>query len=167
MAKKKKSLSPRQRGLIKHLSKGKSLGQAAIAAGYTNHYPAQAGHQALEQIRMRMPEILDQHGLTDHVLIDKYLRPLMDATETKFFAYRKDRKRKERGKEKASIIETVQVIDTREVINWNAREAGLDLAFKLKGSYATPAEAGKAAGPTVIVIDMPRPPRPAIDVSSE
>lgn len=161
---KKKDLTPRQNKLVKALTKGGTLASAAIKAGYTSKHARQAGFQALEQIKMRMPEILDQHGLTDNVLIDKYLLPLMNANSTRFFAFRKEVERKKKG-QKEPVIETVQVIEKRDVIDWNAREAGLEMAFRLKGSYAAENDPKGSAGPTVIVIDIPRPDRQAaIDV---
>jgi hypothetical protein len=48
----------------------------------------QTGHQALKAIRMSMPELMDEAGLTAEVLIEKYLVPLFDATTTKFCTYK-------------------------------------------------------------------------------
>jgi hypothetical protein len=45
----------------------------------------QAGYQALAQLRGRVPELLERHGLGEEVLIEKYLKPLLEAEETKFF----------------------------------------------------------------------------------
>ena len=38
-----------------------------------------------DQLRGRLPDLLDRHGLSEEVLIDKYLRPLLTAKETIFF----------------------------------------------------------------------------------
>ena len=38
-----------------------------------------------DQLRGRVPDLLDRHGLSEEVLIDKYLRPLLTAKETIFF----------------------------------------------------------------------------------
>lgn len=43
------------------------------------------GYQALAQLRGRVPELLERHGLGEEVLIEKYLKPLLEAKETKFF----------------------------------------------------------------------------------
>jgi hypothetical protein len=67
------------------LAQGKSLAQAARDAGYSEKNANQGGYQALAQLRGRVPELLERHGLGEEVLIDKYLRPLLDAEETKFF----------------------------------------------------------------------------------
>jgi hypothetical protein len=43
------------------------------------------GCQALKQIKGRIPEVMNELGLTDRMLIQKYLVPLLEAKETKFF----------------------------------------------------------------------------------
>jgi hypothetical protein len=82
---KKRKLTTRQQAFVKELAQGKTLTQAAKTAGYTDKNPAQAGYQALAQLRGRVPELLERHGLGEEVLIEKYLLPLLEATETKFF----------------------------------------------------------------------------------
>ena len=76
---KRKELSPRQMKLIKARAEGKTYKQAAIAAGYPEKNARQSGFQAMQQIRGRVPDLLDKHGLCEGALIDKYLRPLLDA----------------------------------------------------------------------------------------
>jgi hypothetical protein len=144
MPKKRKRLNPRQANLIKELSKGKTLGQAGIAAGYTKKHPRQAAHQALEGIRKTMPQVLEAAGFTDEVLIDRYLRPLMNAHETVFAKFE--------GK----------ITDSRKVIAWGPRKDGLDLAFRLKGSYAASTEEGRGPSVQVVIVDVPRPDRSKI-----
>jgi hypothetical protein len=39
----------------------------------------------MQQLHGRVPELLDRHGLSEEILIDKYLRPLLEAEETIFF----------------------------------------------------------------------------------
>ena len=92
-----------------------------------------------------MDEILDEIGLTDRALIENYLVPLLEAKETKFF---KD------GDKRISVAAL------------GIRHAALDTAFKLRGSYASrdPKEAAQF-GIKVVVVDIPRPPRNAIDVT--
>jgi hypothetical protein len=127
--KKKRQLTPRQRALIRNVAAGKSVTKAAVAAGYTSHYPAQAGHQALKQIQHTAPEILARHGLTDDSLIENYLLPLMKADETKFFPLPVGRGKTRQLK-----------ISTRNTVAWNARKEGLDMAFKIRGLYVREAE---------------------------
>jgi len=121
----KRHLTPRQRAFIRHLASGKSQKKAALDAGYSSANPRQSAHQALEQIRKTAPELLARHGLDDDALIDKYLLPLMNATETKFFPYTK------RGK---------RLLLRRDVANWNVRRDGIDMAFKIRGLYVREAE---------------------------
>src|SRR5260370_16981915 len=111
---KKRKPGPRQQKFVKELAKGKSLAQAARDAGYSEKNANQSGYQALAQLRGRVPKLLERHGLGEEVLIDKYLRPLLDANETKFF---------KEGK--------VQI----EVQALTIRHAALRTAFQLHGSY--------------------------------
>ena len=142
----KKKLTPRQHAFMKNLAKGASQKDAFIAAGYKAKHPDQGAHQALKQIQGKVPQIMDEMGLTDHLLIEKYLVPLLDAEETKFF---------NEGKKRINVPAL------------GIRHTALDTAFKLRGSYAPrdPKEA-EQFGVKVIVMDMPRPPKhhPAIDV---
>jgi hypothetical protein len=147
MAKRRK-LTQRERAFIKQLPKNKTVKQAAIKAGYSPNNPDQSAHQALESIKLKMPELMDELGLTDKALIQNHLVPLLNAKETKFFQHN--------GK----------VGDSREVIAWGPRTSGLDIAFKLKGRYAERgAETSTNIGVQVIVVDIPRPNRPAIEVT--
>jgi hypothetical protein len=141
-----KKLTPRQHAFVKNLAKGASQKDAFIAAGYKAKHPDQGAHQALKQIQGKVPQIMDQMGLTDHLLIEKYLVPLLDAEETKFF---------NGGKKRINVAAL------------GIRHTALDTAFKLRGSYAPrdPKEA-EQFGIKVVVVDIPRPPKhhPAIDV---
>jgi len=111
-------LTPRRRALIKNLSKGMTITEAARKAGYSLKRPGQSGYQALKQIQATMPQVLERHGLTDDALIEKYLKPLLVAKETKFFAHQGE------------------VIETRQVEALSIRKEALDMTFRLKGSYA-------------------------------
>lgn len=123
--------------MVKHLIAGKTITESARLAGYAdNGFVGQMGSQALEAIKRKMPAILDAHGLTDDILIENYLKPLMNAEETEFAKFE--------GK----------ITDSTNVIAWEPRKAGLDMAFNLKGSYAAK-ESGVAASPiTVNVLVM-------------
>ena len=141
-----KKLTPRQHAFVRNLAKGASQKDAFIAAGYKAKHPDQGAHQALKQIQGKVPQIMDQMGLTNHLLIEKYLVPLLEAEETKFF---------NGGKKRINVPAL------------GTRHAALDTAFKLRGSYAPrdPKEA-EQFGIKVVVVDIPRPPKhhPAIDV---
>jgi phage terminase small subunit len=111
-------LTPQQRNLVKNLLKGLNLTQAAIKAGYSENNAAMLGNRALKRIQKKMPQILDRNGLTDNSLVKKYLKPALEASETKFF-------------QKDGVV-----TETRDVISWDPRLRALDMTFKLKGSYA-------------------------------
>ena len=143
MPKAKRPLTPKQRAMAKHLLKGRSRAKAYQLAGYTGTNPHQGAHQVINQIQEKMPQLMDRLGLTDDVLITKYLEPLLNAKETKFAQY------------EGSFT------DQRTVVAWGPRRDGLDMAFKLKGSYAVQADAEKQIGIQVILVDVPRPDRPA------
>jgi CCR4-NOT transcriptional regulation complex NOT5 subunit len=145
---KRKELSPRQMKLIKARAEGKTYKQAAIEAGYSSKHAAQNGYQALSQIRGRVQDLLDRQGLDENTAIEKYLKPLLEARETVFF--------QKNGK----------VTATRKVEALAIRLNALKELFLLHGSYA-PRDPKEAAqfGIKVVVVDIPRPPRNAIDVT--
>jgi hypothetical protein len=141
----KKDLSSRQHAFLKAYAKGKTLKQAAIEAGYSKKNADQSGYQALKAIKVRAADLMDEMGLTDQVLIENYLVPLLDAKETKFF---------NEGKQRINVAAL------------GIRHAALDTAFKLRGSYAPrDPRAAEQFGNQVIIVDIPRPPRNAIDVT--
>jgi phage terminase small subunit len=109
----KKKLTPRQGAFIQNLAKGASQSKAAKDAGYSTRNLRQSAHQTLKQVQGKMPEIMDQLGFTDQSLIDNYLRPALEAEETRYVS-----------------VETKRV----KVPNWGTRMSALDAAFKLKGS---------------------------------
>ena len=137
---KQKQLTHREQGFVRNLIKGKSLTQSAIAAGYSDRHPGQSGWQALKNIQLKVPELLNQHGLTDEALIEKHLKPLLNATEVKHFQH------------------NGEVTDSRRVPDNPTRLKALDMAFRLHGSYS-PRKMEEAEKKTVqvIVADVPRP----------
>jgi CCR4-NOT transcriptional regulation complex NOT5 subunit len=145
---KRKELSPRQMKLIKARAEGKTYKQAAIEAGYSPKHAAQNGYQALSQIRGRVQDLHGRNGLDENTAIEKYLKPLLEARETVFF--------QKNGK----------VTATRKVEALAIRLNALKELFLLHGSYAPrdPKEA-EQFGIKVVVVDIPRPPRNAIDVT--
>jgi hypothetical protein len=92
----------------------------------------------MQQTRGRVPDLMDKHGLSEDTLIDKYLRPLLDAEETVFF--QKDGKVKQRVNVAALGI----------------RLSSLGTAIELHGSYA-PRDPKESAqfGVKVIVVRIP------------
>lgn len=118
---KKRALTLKQKKLVKALAVEETQAEAGKVAGYTTR---QATNQALKTIKEKMPQLMDRLGLTDEALIDKYLRPGLEANKTEFFA--------DKG----------VVIETRDVISWGDRRGFLDMAFKVKGSYPRNTDAG-------------------------
>ena len=145
---KNKRPTPRQLALLKNLSMGCSITDAARKAGYSKKWPGQAGFQALQSLKVKMPELLNGLGLNDAMLIEKHLKPLLRAQTTKFFQHQ--------GK----------VRDKRVVAANEVRLQALDMAFRLRGSYAPKgAQPAEQRGVTVIVLDVPRPNRSAIPIN--
>jgi hypothetical protein len=139
---KRKLLTTRQVALTKNLLSGTTITEAARRAGYSEKNLAQSGHQALKAIRLRMPELMDDAGLSERVLIEKYLVPLLSAKDTKYFQHR--------GK----------ITDKRTVPDNDTRLRALETAFELRGSYpSTYREDPAQTGVKVIVVDVPRPQR--------
>jgi hypothetical protein len=147
--KKAKKLTARQRSLVKNLATGMTQADAARAAGYSEKAPRQAGHQALKKLAASGvgSDLLDRHGLTDDVLVTRYILPLLEANETKFF--------QTEGK----------VSEERTVADNVTRRVMVELVCRMKGLFKSE-QAPIAEGVKVFFIDRgARPPRPsAIDV---
>jgi hypothetical protein len=144
-----KQLKPRQMAFVKNLADGMTITAAARSAGYSRKCPGQSGYQALQNLKLRMPELLDRLGLSDVALIEKHLKPLLSARTTKFFQYR--------GK----------VTGKRLVLDNDARLRALELAFKLKGSFVeVNPKLAEDKDVRVIIMDAPRPPRPVASAAS-
>lgn len=127
-------MTPQQVAFIRNIVKGMTITDAALKAGYSDKNPAQSGHQALRQIKEKMPNVLDRHGLTDDALIKKYLIPALEANETEFAKFQG------------------QIMDSRDVVAWDARLRALDMTFSLKGSYAPKELSGVDGGPLMVVM---------------
>jgi hypothetical protein len=142
-------LKPKQVALVKNLVVGMTITEAARRAGYSRKCPGQAGYQALQNLKLKMPELLDRLGLSEAVLIEKHLKPLLRARTMKFFQHG--------GK----------VTGKRVVIDNDARLRALDMVFKLRGSFlqADP-KLAEPTGVKVIIMDVPRPPRPVAVAAS-
>jgi phage terminase small subunit len=80
-----KRLTLRQSRFAEAFTKSKSAKDAAIAAGNSPKY-AESAHQALQGIRLRVPDILDNAGYSVPVLIEKHIAPKLTATTTKLAA---------------------------------------------------------------------------------
>jgi hypothetical protein len=161
----------RRTGVLRVEAQRAHAATGEVQAGwYSPNRPDQSGYQAVKALQRRMPELLDELGLTDRAIIEKHLLPLLTATETKFFPYRRQIERKTKhprserqAKEKIEKdlpVKTEQVIDRREVAALGIRLAALDTVFKLKGSYAPKqVDFDPEANVTVEVIDVSAIPR--------
>ena len=114
-----KELTPRQITFTRHLLTGATITEAARKAGYSEKNLAQSGHQVLQTIRLKRPELMARLELTPSVLIEKYLVPLLSATKTKFFQYK--------GK----------IIESRALPDHHTRLTALDMVFRMMGAYAS------------------------------
>jgi hypothetical protein len=110
----KPRFNPMRQKLIREMAKGKTLTVAAKEAGYTH---VQSASTALRRARETMPDLMDRAGLTDEVMIQKYLLPLMGAKKTLYF-------------QNGGIV-----MDKREVPALDIRQSSLDMAFRLKNKY--------------------------------
>lgn len=108
-------LTIKQRLLVKWLSKGYSLKESAIKAGYKPH--TTNGSPALKTIREKFPELLARLGLTDEAVVKRFLLPAMRADDVKLAQFE--------GK----------FTDRTKVPNWSARLAAMDVMFNLKGAF--------------------------------
>lgn len=152
----RRRLSPKQRNLVRELSKWKHLGKAAIAAGYSPKFATSAANQAIKAIQKTAPELLAKHGLDDDSLIKDHLIPLLQAEKVSYFPYTRKGKR---------------LLLTRVNKDNSIRATALDTAFKVRGLYVKEAE-NKGPEFSVIVIDASHRPdwdamrkaRPAIEI---
>lgn len=74
-------LTTKESRLIEELPKHETRAEAAIAAGYTSVYPVQAASRALSQIVKKSPEIMKELGLDTRAVVDKHIRPLLEAND--------------------------------------------------------------------------------------
>jgi hypothetical protein len=79
----KENLTLKRSRLLQELPKSRSVAEAGKKAGYACR---QSAHEALKDISEGTPEVLERLGLTRDYVLDKCLRPLLEAEETKFFA---------------------------------------------------------------------------------
>lgn len=158
---KKKELTEKESRLVQaFLAGAKTKAEAAIEAGYSSKYPSSSANQALESIKLKSPDIMDKLGLSIESLIKNHLTPLLHAQETKLFVY--DGETIGRGKKKRV---TKRVLRIHQADNTTRRFA-TRMAFELQGAFPPddPALAAQV-GVSVVVIDVPRPDRSAINVT--
>lgn len=141
-----KSLTIRQARLARILCSGsaKSYGEAAVAAGYSAKNARQSGYQALQQILAKAPEVMSKLGLTLESVIDKHLRPLLDASAVKIV------------QRKGRFTDWVELPDNA------TRLHAVQTVLKLHGAYPSEEELQRQHGVEVVIIDVPRPDRSAL-----
>lgn len=105
-----------RRKMMRELPKvGFNVSEAGRRAGYST--PA-AAHAAMKSMRPQLIALLDAHGLGDESLIEKYIKPGLEAT--KMF----------RTQSEGMIMEERTDVDYAE------RRGMLDVVLRLRGSYA-------------------------------
>lgn len=142
----------RQARLMKEIPHCKTLGEAAVKAGYSPKNARQSGHQALKAIRGRVPDMMDRLGFSEEAIIDRHLRRHLEKKKTIFV--REDKiERKKTGRR---IEEIVRHVVKKYVVDDNhVQLLAMDKAFMLHGSYA-PRDPKEAAqfGVKVIVNNL-------------
>jgi hypothetical protein len=131
----------RQKKLVENIPTSKSHVEAAKKAGDPAKNAAQSAYQALRQMRGRVPDLMDELGISERELIDKHLRRQLNAKKTIFA--QKDG----------------EFTDQRNVEALEIQSKALDMAFLLHGSHA-PRDPKEAAqyGVRIIKVDIVRPP---------
>lgn len=124
-------LTPRQCRLLAFLSEGRTITDSAKLAGYPERSAKQRGHEVVKRIRGQASALMDEFGLTEAALIQRYLLPALNAQETEFA--------KHEGK----------ITDAVDVVAWGPRLTALDIAAKMKGMYALPDGASVASNVSI------------------
>jgi hypothetical protein len=143
-AKGRRPLTPKQSLFASAYMRTRSLKKAALAAGYSPKNPSQSGQQAIAAIKEKAPEVMRRVGLTLETIIQKYLRPLLEAEETKFAQFEGE------------------FTDAVETDALSIRLGAVRTALELHGAIGAGAieaalEETRGAGVDVYVIDIPRP----------
>ena len=146
--KKKRRPTDKQKKLVALLAAGAPRQTAAELAGYSPKNASQSVSQALRSLNLSFPELMDKHGLTDVSLINSHLKPLLRAKRTKHWAH------------------DGRVKDSRTYADNDTRLSALELAFRLKGSFAPLKTQTENKSVEVIVVDIPRPIHPPEDDES-
>jgi hypothetical protein len=137
---KNKKIPFRARRLVREVLSGKhkSISSAGRAAGYSGN----AAHRALSELQGTITEIMDQAGLTDVHLVEKCIKPLLQAKSVRFFQA------------------DGQILESRPFADHDTRLRALDVALRIKGKYAPLAvEQAHKHAVKVIILDAPRPKR--------
>jgi hypothetical protein len=112
--KQEQKLTLKQKKLVEALPTSGSVAEAGEKAGYAYRQDA---HRAMKSVSERAPEVLERLGLTIEHVADKWLRPLLEAKEEKFFA--------DKG----------IVLTTKEVAALDIRIRSIEVWARLMGAY--------------------------------
>jgi phage terminase small subunit len=128
-------LTNRQRRFIEELPRCKSLAEAARRAGYSSKFAGQAGYLALQRIGQKAPELLENIEITLEELIEKSIKPGLEATKTIHITYQ--------GKITAEFVQP----------DWHARLEMAKLCLRLHGAYSSGRDKRKSdvSGPWVVL----------------
>lgn len=83
-----KGLTRRQQKFLEELPRTNSIAQAARNAGYSSKFAGQAGYLALKSIRRKAPELLEEMEASLTELIEKHIKPGLEAKKTVYIRYR-------------------------------------------------------------------------------
>jgi Terminase small subunit len=142
----------RQARLVRELPRSKTLGEAAVKAGYSPKNARQSGHQALKTLRGRVPDMMDRLGISEEEIIDKHLRRHLIAQKTVFVREERIVKRKV-GRRTEEVVR--HVVKKYTMNDNQAQLIAMDKALLMHGSYA-PRDPKEAAqfGVKVIVNNL-------------
>lgn len=122
-------LSPQHRLVVEHMLSGKTPSESCRLAGFSSTGP-------LDTIARRMPDIMDRCGLTDIVLIEQYLKPLLSANLVKAFKTTQDITLLSYGEDGKAIERTDRkelIIEERSYADNGTRLGALNLAARMRG----------------------------------
>jgi hypothetical protein len=111
---------------------GKTQTEAAIVAGYSPSH--NSGHQAMNQIRQKAPDLLQEIGLYPKKVMEEILIPGLHAEKVEHFAHQG------------------VVIDSRTVVDHEQRGKYLDRYCKLLGLYANGHDEDGPPRPTATIV---------------
>lgn len=144
---KESELTPGEIMLLKGLGEGKTITQAYSDALGSGLSPNHAGWVALNRIKKKAPEIMDELGLTQRALIDDYLKPLLNATEVKVF--------KSSGKMieidedgNRQLVDADEIIYSKPLEALSIRKDALDMSMRIQGMYSRPEDGGNTFNQT-------------------
>lgn len=144
----KEKLTLKQSRFAKAFMKTRSLKEAALAAGYSQKNPSQSGQQALDTLKEKAPDVMARLGLTMEAIIQNHLTPLLTSTEVRLSQHEGE------------------FTDSVELANDGIRLGATRTALELLNAFP-PKDPALAAqvGVQVIVLDVVRPDRSAINVT--